>query len=61
MTDAAPDYTMKMSIGTLTTMLLGYKTAEKLYQMDRIACTRKAAETLDDILFHSIPYVSDYI
>ena len=61
MTNDQPDFTMKMSIGTLTTMLLGYKTAEKLYEMDRITCTRKAAETLDDILFHSIPYVSDYI
>ena len=61
MTNDQPDFTMKMSIGTLTTMLMGYKTAEKLYEMDRIDCTRRAAETLDDILFHSIPYVSDYI
>ena len=52
---------MKMSIGTLTTLLLGYKTAEKLYGMDRITASREAVERLDDVLFHSIPYVSDYI
>ena len=54
-------YPMKMSIGTLTTLLLGYKTAEKLYGMDRIMASREAVERLDDVLFHSIPYVSDYI
>ena len=52
---------MKMSIGTLTTLLLGYKTAEKLYGMDRIVASTEAVERLDDVLFHSIPYVSDYI
>ncbi|MBP0984377.1 MAG: GNAT family N-acetyltransferase [Oscillospiraceae bacterium] len=60
-TDAQPEYTMKMTIATFTTMLLGYKTAEKLYVMDRIISDREAVEKLDDILFHQIPYVSDYI
>ena len=48
-------------IATLTTLLLGYKTAEKLYVMDRIKAEHSAVEILDDILFHTIPYVSDYI
>jgi predicted acetyltransferase len=52
---------MKMSIATLTTMLLGYKSAEKLYSMERIETTKEAVEKLDDILFHAVPYVSDYI
>ena len=60
-TDEAPDYTMGLSIATLTTLLLGYKTAEKLYVMDRIKAEHSAVEILDDILFHTIPYVSDYI
>ena len=60
-TSGTPDYTMKMSIATLTTMLLGYKSAEKLYSMERIETTKEAVEKLDDILYHAIPYVSDYI
>lgn len=60
-TSGTPDYTMKMSIATLTTMLLGYKSAEKLYSMERIETTKEAVEKLDDILFHAVPYVSDYI
>lgn len=60
-TSGTPDYTMKMSIATLTTMLLGYKSAKKLYSMERIETTKEAVEKLDDILFHAVPYVSDYI
>ncbi len=60
-TDKEPDYTMKMSIATLTTLLLGYKNAEKLYNMERIDTTKEAIECIDDLLFHKIPYVSDYI
>ena len=61
LTDAEPDYSMKLSIATLTTLLLGYKTAQKLYGMDRITAEPSAVEILDDILLHQIPYVSDYI
>lgn len=56
-----PDYEVSMSIGTLTTLMLGYKTAEKLHVMDKIQASDEAVEHLDDILFHRIPYVSDYI
>ena len=39
----------------------GYKTASKLYEMARIETTPQTVECLDDLLFHHIPYVSDYI
>ena len=52
---------MKMAIASLTTLLLGYKTASKLYEMARIETTPQTVECLDDLLFHHIPYVSDYI
>ena len=60
-TDSAPDHEMSMSIGTLTTLMLGYKTAEKLHGMEKISSSLDAVEKLDDILLHKIPYVSDYI
>ena len=50
-----------MSIATLTTLLLGYKTAERLYELERIEGTEEAVEKLDDVIFHKIPYISDYI
>ena len=48
-------------IGTFTTLLLGYKTAERLYELERIEGREEAVERLDDVLFHKIPYISDYI
>lgn len=60
-TDEKPQYSLKMTIGTLTTLLMGYKTAEKLMNMGKIEGTRAAIDRLDDILFHEVPYVSDYI
>jgi len=60
-TDIKPQYTMKMSIRMLTTLLMGYKTAGKLYSMERIEADSQAVEKLDELLFHKIPYVSDYI
>ena len=60
-TDEVPQYSMKMTIGTLTTMLMGYKTAEKLYGMNRISSSPEAVKRLDDTLLHNMPYISDYI
>ena len=51
-TEQQPDYEVSMSIGTLTTLMLGYKTAEKLHVMDKIQASDEAVEHLDDILFH---------
>lgn len=60
-TDAPPEYRVKLSIGTLTTLLLGYKTARKLHRMGRITADEQAVTRLDDVLLHEVPYISDYI
>ena len=61
MTREPAEYHLKMGIGTFTTLLLGYKTAERLYELERIEGREEAVERLDDVLFHKIPYISDYI
>ena len=61
LTNAPAEYHLKMGIGTLSTLLLGYKTAERLFELERIEGREEAVERLDDVLFHKIPYISDYI
>ena len=61
LTDKPAEYSLKMGIGTLSTLLIGYKTAERLYELERIEGDEDAVERLDDVLFHKIPYISDYI
>ena len=61
LTQEEPEYKLSMEIGTLTTLLLGYKTAERLYALERIEGKPEAVDRLDDVLFHKIPYISDYI
>ena len=61
LTDKPTEYKLKMDIATLTTLLLGYKTAERLYELERISGRKEAVDRLDDVLFHKIPYISDYI
>ena len=61
LTNAPAEYHLKMGIGTLSTLLLGYKTAERLFELERIEGREDAVERLDDVLFHKIPYISDYI
>ena len=61
LTDAPAEYHLKMGIGTLSTLLLGYKTAERLFELERIEGREDAVERRDDVLFHMIPYISDYI
>ena len=60
-TQEPPEHHLKMGIGTLSTLLLGYKTAERLFELERIEGREEAVERLDDVLFHKIPYISDYI
>ena len=60
-TQEPPEHHLKMGIGTLSTLLLGYKTAERLFELERIEGREDAVERLDDVLFHKIPYISDYI
>ena len=52
---------IRLSIATLTTLLMGYKSAAKLYRMGRIAAEERHIARLDDALLHEAPYISDYI
>ena len=52
---------MKLSIATLTALMLGYKTATKLQRLGRIEGEDRAVRLLDDVLLHEAPYISDYI
>ena len=56
-----PEYHLKMSIGTLTTLMMGYKNAEYLFNMGKIEGDVEGVGKIDDVLLHEIPYVSDYI
>ena len=60
-TEKEPKYSIAMSIGTLSTLLLGYKSAKKLYRMGRIEGEEEAISRLDSVLLHEAPYISDYI
>lgn len=61
LTEQVAEYKVKMSIATLTTLLLGYKTATQLWRMERIEADEESIAKLDDILLHESPYISDYI
>lgn len=50
-----------MSIGTLTTLLLGYKRATELARLERITASDAALRLLDNVLIAEKPYISDYI
>lgn len=60
-TDRPADYTLKMSINTLSTLLLGYMPATHLHGLERIEGTPEAIEALDEVIIHEIPYISDFI
>jgi predicted acetyltransferase len=55
------NYEASMSIGTLTTLLLGYKRAPDLLTLDRIHASEETIELLDDVLIRKKPYISDYL
>lgn len=61
LTDSPAPYRLSMSIGTLTTLLLGYKTAQQLFRLERIQGDALSVRRLDDVLLHEAPYISDYI
>lgn len=61
LTEGEADYRVSMSIGTLTTLLLGYKTASQLQWRERIQGTGEAVRCLDQLLIHQVPCISDYI
>ncbi len=62
LTNDPPDRTVRMSVASLTTLLLGYKSADKLFYMGRITADNDSAiPLLDSVLLHEPPYISDYI
>lgn len=60
-TERPADHVLRMSIGTLSTLMLGYMTAGQLYRLERIAGTPEAIQALDEVVIHEIPYISDFI
>lgn len=52
---------VRLSIATFSTLLMGYKTAAKLYRLGRIQAEERMIRLLDDVLLHETPYISDYI
>lgn len=54
-------YEASLSIGSLTTLLLGYKSAPDLLALDRIEASSETIELLDDVLTRKKPYISDFI
>lgn len=55
------NYEASLSIGTLTTLLLGYKRAPELHNLQRISANEKTIQLLDNILIRKKPYISDYL
>ena len=60
-TDAVSRRHASMSIGTLTTLLLGHKRASELAELERIEADRETIKFLDNAVIHKKPYISDYI
>ena len=54
-------YHVRMSVATLTALLVGYKTALQLFRAERIEGDIDAVRRLDDVILHESPYISDYI
>ena len=51
----------RLSIGTLTTLFLGYKRAPDLANLQRIEASQPTIELLDTALIRKKPYISDYL
>jgi predicted acetyltransferase len=54
-------YKASMSIGTLTTLLLGYKNAMELAKIERIDANEETIKLIHNVLIEGKPYISDYI
>ena len=54
-------YGASMSIGTLTTLMLGYKRASNLAELEKIQADRETIQLLDRAFIYQKPYISDYI
>ena len=54
-------FEVRLSIGTLTTLLLGYKRAPDLAALERLEANEETIELLDAVVIRKKPYISDYI
>jgi predicted acetyltransferase len=54
-------YKAKLSIGTLTTLLLGYKNPMELAKIERIEASEETIKLIHHALIEDKPYISDYI
>lgn len=54
-------FAVRVSIGTLTTLLLGYKRAPDLAALERLEASEETIELLDAAVIRKKPYISDYI
>ncbi|MCK9526576.1 MAG: GNAT family N-acetyltransferase [Limnochordia bacterium] len=54
-------YEVRLSIGTVTTLLLGYKRAPDLAALGRLEASEETIELLDAAVIRKKPYISDYI
>ena len=54
-------YKASLSIGTITTLLLGYKRASELAKIERIEATDETIRLIDNAIIECKPYISDYI
>lgn len=61
LTNEAKHPPLTMSIGTLTTMLLGYKRATDLAKLERIQGGEEDISLLEKAIIPKRPYISDYI
>ena len=50
-----------MATDTLSTLLLGYMTANQLHRLEMIQGSPEAVQILDEVVIHQIPYISDFI
>lgn len=61
LSDEPAPHQARLSIGTLTTLLLGYKRASELAKLERIEADDTTLQLLDKAVPFEKPYISDYI
>lgn len=61
LSNSASDNVLALSIGTLTTMLMGYKTPAYLHRIERLKTDKTTLAVLDAIIPKEKAYISDYI
>jgi len=59
--DGESEYKASLSIGTLTTLMLGYKNAMELAKIERIEASEETIKLIHQVLIEGKPYISDYI